>query len=688
MFGCSSRPRFASVACLVFYIATVEGCFAATTNFWTNTASGLWWTGANWSSSVPPDSTFTYILITNANSKTVSVDATTPASNLSIQRLVVSAPLGSTNRLALVDLTTSVPLQLANSLTVDGGGILSLTNSAFSSVGVTIDHGGALNATNSVVTESGLTTFDIVNGSVLLSGGLIDCSALSSLRIGRTNSGTGSLTINGGTVLGSSIALGSSTSAQGALTLSGGVLNATNLVTVGYGVNSTGLVSVTAGQFIATNQIYVGKSGFGQMNISGGSATFAFLSVGNNADGVISISGGQLTVKGTNQIGYIGGGQLNVSGGNVFLLSEFHVGDDSSPFGTGSGTASITGGQLIATNAITAIGRYGPGQMTVSNATAVLTNASVGRHDGATGTLIVQSNAQVYMLDDLSIGRFSNSVGHVLVDGGLLSLTNAIIFVGREGMGDLTISNGTARARSAFVAVSTVVTNPDTMMPVTNVPNGTLTLAGGSLVLTSNLLVGTSAISTGQVSVAGGNLSITDGSNGGYLSVQCGGFTLDQGLVTTDSLRLTNGAGQFTFNGGTLQARGALVANGQPFVVGDGTHPATFELLGGTFSFANGLVISPNATVTGCGTVLGNISNSGTLTTNCLMITAITKTGTTATVYFTTVAGSNHVLEYKNSLTSGTWVAIVPGVIGNGSVTNKADSNATVPSRFYRIHLQ
>src|SRR5439155_512205 len=146
-----------------------------------------------------------------------------------------------------------------------------------------------------------------------------------------------------------------------------------------------------------------------------------------------------------------------------------------------------TGGLLFATNDNSVIGRYGPGQMTVSNCTVVLTNVSVGRHDGATGTLTVQNNAQSYLLDALSIGRFSNSVGHVFVTGGLLSLTNDTIWVGREGNGDMTISNGTVRADAAFVALSTVVIDPNTLLPVTNVPSGTLTIAGGSMVLTSNL---------------------------------------------------------------------------------------------------------------------------------------------------------------------------------------------------------
>jgi len=240
--------------------------------------------------------------------------------------------------------------------------------------------------------------------------------------------------------------------------------------------------------------------------------------------------------------------------------------------------------------------------------------------------------------------------------------------------------------------LSTVVTDPNTMLPVTNVPSGSLTLAGGSLVLTSNLLVGTSLISTGQVTMLGGNLSIMGSGSPGLLNVASGGFTLNGGAITVDTLVLTNNTGRLLFNDGTLQAKSAVVSNGAPFVVGDGIHPATLQLLGGTYSFANGLVISNNATVSGCGTIIGNISNFGTLATNCpsagVTITTATKTGTTATIFFTTLAGSNHVLEYKNSLSDAMWTAILPGVIGNGSITNKADTTATVPRRFYRIHVQ
>jgi len=126
--------------------------------------------------------------------------------------------------------------------------------------------------TNSTVTQTGaLTTFDLVNGYAWLDSGLIDCSAISALRIGRTNTSQGSLAVHGGTVLASQMAVATSTAGQGALTVAGGTVNASSLFTVGYGVNSTGAVSVTAGQLIATNDItYVGKAGFGQMTLSGG----------------------------------------------------------------------------------------------------------------------------------------------------------------------------------------------------------------------------------------------------------------------------------------------------------------------------------------------------------------------------------------------------------------------------------
>jgi len=649
---------------------------AATVNSWTNAGNGLWSVTLNWSSNQAPDATFGQIAITNAGVKTVTLGSGTPAANLSIQKLLISAPVGATNTLELIDLTTNQPLQLSNTLTLGPRAVLRIANFAL-----------LLNSFSGGIVDVG-------GGTIQIDSGLLDCGTTTAAKIGNTG-GNGVLTVNGGTVLDYQMQFGAANGSQGILNLSDGVLNSASLLTLAQSANATGVVNIAGGELIATNDITrVANLGTGQMNISSGKGTFAFLSIGDNfnSKGTVTLSGGQLVMRPrtTNdwlRVGNLGSGQLNISGGTALAPSELHLADDINS----TGKVFMTGGQLIATNEITAIGRYGVGQMSISNAMAWLTNVSVGRHDGAVGTLEVQNNAQVFLADALSIARFVNSIGHVVVEGGLLSLTNDTIWVGREGNGDLSISNGTVRAASTFVAVSTVTPDPNTGDPVTNTPSGSLILAGGSLQLSSSFLVGSESISTGQVVVAGGNLIVTNGTNNGTLVVGSGVLSLSQGTVTADKLLLTNATGSLIFNGGMLRAKSASVANGAPFVVGNGTAPATFELLGGTYSFANGLVISSNGTVTGCGTIVGSISNFGTLATNCtptFTVSKITKTANTTQISFSTLTGSNYVLEYKNILSDASWIPLPPSVVGNGQVMSLSDTNASTPTRFYRVHLQ
>jgi T5SS/PEP-CTERM-associated repeat protein len=650
-------------------LAPAGDAFGATMmNRWTNSADGLWQTASNWSSNTPPTSSFGLILITNAVTKTVTIDSATPSANLSIQKLTISAPADSTNTLQLVDLTLNQPLQLSSTLTVDRLGVLNIANSALNINGLS---GGILN---------------VSAGSLRLDSGLVDCSTTTSAKIGSSSSGPGLVTINGGTMLVYQMQIGSVSGGQGMLNLSNGVLNAASLITLGDTFNSTGMVSVAGGQLIATNGLTrVGNLGAGQVTISGGSANFAMLSLGDNfnSSGTVSVTGGQLilTPRTTNdwlRVGNHGNGELDISGGTNLILSEFHLADDL----VSTGIVSVTGGQLVSTNEMTAIGRYGVGLMTVSNASVQLTNSSVGRHDGAIGTLIVQTNGIVAQVGDLSIARFSNSVGHVLVSGGLLSLPNDNVWVGREGTGDLTVSNGMVQARAMFVGMSD---------DGTNVPVGTVVLAGGATLLSSNLVIGTGQLSTGQVVVAGGSLSITNPGGTACLNIPNGSLALNAGTLTADQIFLTNTAGQFAFNSGTLQAMALMVSNGLPFVVGDGSSPATLQLLGGTYTFADGLVISSNATVTGCGTIFGQLANYGTIATNCgpmVVIKSIGKAGPLVTLSFTSLSGSNHIVEYKDALNATNWTAILPGMVGDGSVMTNWDTNATGQGRFYRIRVR
>jgi hypothetical protein len=174
--------------------------------------------------------------------------------------------------------------------------------------------------------------------------------------------------------------------------------------------------------------------------------------------------------------------------------------------------------------------------------------------------------------------------------------------------------------------------------------------------------------------------------------VESGTMTVHGGTVTADHVLLTNASSRMVFNSGTLNTKDTVVSNGIAFVLGDGTNAASLHLLSGTHVFAGGLVISSNAMLTGCGTIIGPIVNHGTIATNCSAvppptITRITFAGATATVFFQSVSGATYVLEHKDRLQDSSWLP-GPSTTGSGGVLALADSTATVPVRFYRLRVQ
>ena len=456
---------------------------------WTSPGSGSWMDTNNWSGHSAPVDT-SAVLITNANTKTVTIDAGTSAGNLTIASLEISAPAGFTNFLFLSDVDTNTPLWLLNGLTVTTGGVVRVTNSA-----LTVDPS---------------VPFIHLDGGFVLDSGLVTFGDLTSTtKVGQVTSGV--LTVNGGSVYMGRLKVGADT------------------------VGATGLV--------------------------------------------------------------------NMTGGSLYVASEFSVGRDP---GT-TGTVSMIGGLLVATNDDVRVGDAGAGTMTISNATALLTNLTIGHMAPAVGAFSMQSGALVQVSGDVTLGRLAGATGTVVVAGGQLLAPGQALYVGSDGQGQMTISNGA--------------------------------------------------------------------------------------VVTVDTLYVTN-TGLFSFSSGTLNLKNANVANGRPFVVGDGVTPATLNMAGGTLIFANGLTISSQATLSGCGTIVGSILNLGTINTNCgpvlvrPMITGQARSGVTNSISFTSVIGQTYVLEYKNSFSDASWTAIAPSVVGNGNILTVMDTVATAQSRIYRVRTQ
>jgi T5SS/PEP-CTERM-associated repeat protein len=558
-----SFPRLIG-AVLVHGLLLAFACNATAQKIWTSPSSGFWGDTNNWSGHSAPIDTSS-VIISNANTKTVTIDAATPAANLTIASLKLSAPGGSTNTLLLSNAGTNNPLYLFNGLTMSPGGAMHITNSA-----VTVD--------NSV-------NFIDIDGSVTMDGGLITFGDITS--------------------------------------------------TTKVGVASSGIFTINSGS-VSTGRLKVGADL-------------------TNALGVLKLNGGGLEVS-----------------------LEFSAGHS---LGT-TGVVSVLGGHLIVTNDDTRIGDAGVGQMTVSNATLLLTNLIIAHDSFSLGTLTLQSGAEIQVLNNISVGRFPGATGAVFMAGGQLSAPGQTLYVGREGAGQMTISNGSVQAASAQIAA----------VP-TNTASGVLTVSGGSLSMSSNFLVG-SSMSTGQVLVTGGTISAANSAGAGSMSILSGNLTLSGGSVSTDSLLLTNSAGTFAFNTGILNVKNATVANGSPFIVGNGVAPAVFNMTGGTNTFVNGLTISSNAILVGCGTIIGTITNHGTIATNCGValvrptITAQAKSGTTNRISFTSVGGQTYFVEYKSSLSDMGWTAILPWVSGSGSVLTATDAVATATDRFYRVRTQ
>ena len=531
---------------------------------WVSPTSGNWADTNNWSGHIAPSSSST-VYITNANTKTITIDAATPSANLTVNTLKLWAPAGSTNTLFLNNAGTNNPLVCQVALALSNGADMRITNSELFA--------------------------NIINGSVDIDG---------------------SMTLDSGYIF--------------------------------FGDNT-----VTA---------RVGRVTSGQLVINSGAVTAGAMTIG----GLVNSSG-----------------VLQLNGGTLDIATLFSVARNYST----TGSVLMAGGQLTATNVTARVGESGAGQMTVSNGIVMFTDLNVGRYALSVGTLIAQDGALISAPGGISIARFNGSTGTVFVTGGLLTAADDTIYVGREGNGQMTISNGTVQAASLLVAGD-----------LTNTASGLLTMAGGNLNLATNLSVGGVSYSTGQVTVVGGSITVTNPGGTAVVSVPNGSLTLNGGNLTADNLFLTNATGQFVFTGGTLNVMNATVSNGAAFVVGDGVSAATLHLNGGTLLVPNGLTISANATVNGCGTIVGPIINHGVLATNCgvvLTTPAIineNRLNSTNIILFTTVSGQSYTLEYKNTLTDAAWTPIPPSVPGTGSSMTLTDTTATVSTRFYRVFTQ
>ena len=539
-----------------------------------------------------------------------------------------------------------------------------------------------------------------------------------------------SITAGGLLLMTNSALLGGAFSVDGNASLSG-----TNGVSgdlyVGFSTNSFGSVNLVDGQTLLTNgYTVVGLYGSGQVVLSNGTLTVADILVSTNdtrANGVfLGLASGSA-------------GDVTIARGKLEALELLTLGDESGS----TGSVWVSDGQLvIGTNDyLMTIGNNGVGQLTLSNGQVMASYVIVANGPGSRGILKVAGGTGTCSRA-LSIGVAQGATGTVLVTGGQLAVTNYPVIVGDYGVGQMTVSDGTVRARTVVVGHN-------------NGSQGTLMISGGNTSVTSNLVAGAYSNATGVIHITGGELDITNQFGTGQLvvgQIGSGVFTQEGGTVVVDQLLAIKGTNSIvSFCSGTFNTRSTTVSNTQTFAVGDGLGSATYHLLGGVHSFADGLRVRSNAFLIGCGTISGNvvIDPGGTVLTDCggtltftgaitnngvmraingstlesqglvvnnglinilsgktnfhagfisnglvldadsiPQIVLIRSIGQDVEIRFTTSAGATYIPEYRTDMATGNWIPL-PSVVALGGTTGMIDVGAASLSRkFYRVRLE
>lgn len=446
-------------------------------NSWTN-GTGKWEDGVNWSTGTAPGSNHV-VFITNALTKTVLLDAVTPAANRIITNLTLTAPVGTTNTLSLANAGVP-PLTIAFALSVGPGGSLVITNSALvvaeygSSTArsnglnglIAIQAGGSYLATSSTTavgsTSNVTARLDIAGGSLVASnltvavasnsvgtlvldgGELVVTGAAPVVVVGRF--GQGQLAIANGTARLRTLFLGSHAGGAGTLTVNGGTLTLAGDLTAGVNSTATGTVWIAGGTVLLTNNtLSAGGQGMGAVRITNGGVQCRDLYVGTSPSS-----------RGT----------FTMNGGAVTVFRNFIVGGSTNA----AAAAWLTGGELTLTNDISYLGAVAPAQMTISGGVLRASHLLVGGPGGGTLTLL---GGTVEVQSNLYIGLDCGFTGTVAVAGGGLAVTNA------AGTAVCDVGGGTLRVEAGVVAINTLV--------ITNAC-GRFIRAGGALSITATNL--------------------------------------------------------------------------------------------------------------------------------------------------------------------------------------------------------
>jgi T5SS/PEP-CTERM-associated repeat protein len=462
---------------------------------------------------------------------------------------------------------TNYPMLIANSFVVTSNSVFTFTAGTLTTFGGSIDCGTNANLTAFAPVAADTATWNILGGT----NSITFLGTVGTNELALTAGGTVNINVIGSNTLlnggGNQFDVGWSGFANVIVSNGGQIVNSGTLYLSRFGTsssNDTITVTGAGSQWVVSNEFFLGNA---------------------SKNNTLTISGGGVMSSGTGRVGEGAGSSNNLitvtgSGSQWKLANFLSVGDAAG----GNSMIVSNGGQVINSGTFSRLGRDatsgnnslivdGSGsELVASNGTFTVGNS------GSLQSVTVRNSGQIFSLGLSVGGLLASSNNTILVTGtGSTWTVGGLLTVGAGDQGNqVIVTNG-----GQFVTTGVDVTP-------TNKAGSVVTVAGGTLIATNS-------VSGSVLRVGGANL--------------LGTVTLNSGTITIDKLMLTNGlASVFNFNGGVLNVKTSVVANGSAFVVGNGTSPATLNLLAFSHTYANGLSISSNATLTGVGTIAGNVT--------------------------------------------------------------------------------
>ncbi len=574
---------------------------AGTTDTFVGPTGGDWSTASNWSNSAAPANGDTAVIDTNVN-VTYSATYSNPGlSDLSINSSGIMAELYQTAGAMYVSGVEVVGIanfgeyyqwggtNQANALELGGatggygyyylgGGTLSTSSTqsiGTSSYGNVDQAGGTNNVGITGVTSANLVLGDRAGGVGVydISGGNLSVAGGGTIVI--VNAGNGTLNIYG-------------TAQASASYLSIGQVAGANSFSQNSQGTSTPVynMNISGGTFTCAFQS-VGNYGFGSVNQTGGTNNVlnGSLEIGSLAGGVglYQISAGTLNASGAEvDVGRMGTGTLNISGSAQVSMGSLYIG-----YAAGSsGTVSVSGGSLMVGSAAyygpIVVGGGGSGTFNVSGSAKVgMGSLVIGNAVGGNGTV----NASGGSLTSVAGGAYSGSYGAIIV--------------GASGNGTLNIS-GSAQASGSYMFVgqtsgsnSTSQNSQSGASPVYNV-----NISAGSLTTVTNQVIGGSGF--GSVNQTGGTNTVGDNLKIGYSNTGAGVYDISGGTLQVAAAMYIGYAasGDFQQSGNSQVTSGSLILGNDVgatgvYTLSGGQLSATTEQIGslgtGTFTQSGGI---------------------------------------------------------------------------------------------------